>query len=117
MKRLFTERHGMNVPRVRDDLDVEMTRGLLTVINNKIDENFFGGAFSEECADGGSRSIDCDLEKLKAGLAAYNVIWPRAWPDGAGNWPSNPPLFDLIEFLIDPSWADFRGARACTSSG
>jgi hypothetical protein len=46
---------------------------LLTVINAKIDENLFGEAFSEECPDGGNRSIGCNLEKL---IAAYKVIWP-----------------------------------------
>jgi hypothetical protein len=72
-----------------------------TVINAKIDENLFGEAFSEECPDGGNRSIGCDLEKLKTGLAAYKVISPRGWPDAGGNRPSDPQLFDLIEFLYE----------------
>ena len=101
MKKLFTERHGMNGPRVGEELDVDLTKGLLTVINAKIDENLFGEAFSDECPDGGNRSIGCDLEKLKAGLAAYRVIWPRHWPDEGGNWPSDPQVFDLIEFLYE----------------
>ena len=49
MKKLFTEWHGMNEPRVKEELDVELTGGLLTVISTKIDENLFGEAFSEEC--------------------------------------------------------------------
>ena len=101
MKKLFTERHGMHEPRVLEELDVDLTKALLTIINAKIDENFFGAAFSEECPDGGNRSIGCDQEKLKAGLAAYKVIWPRDWPDESGNWPSDPHLFDLIEFLYE----------------
>ena len=85
MKKLFTERHGMNEPRILEELDVDLTKGLLTVINAKIDENLFGEAFSEECPDGGKTSIGCDQEKLRAGLAAYRVIWPRQWPDEGGN--------------------------------
>ncbi|HEV2498298.1 MAG TPA: hypothetical protein VGY31_01805 [Terriglobia bacterium] len=101
MKKLFTERHGMSEPRVKEELDGDLTRGLLTVINAKIDENLFGGAFSEECPDGGGRSIGCDLEKLRAGLAAYNVVSPRVWPNENGELPSDAQLFDLVEFLYE----------------
>jgi len=38
----------MNEPRVREELDVELTKGLLTVVNAKIDENLFGRLFSLE---------------------------------------------------------------------
>src|SRR6185437_10027715 len=48
LQKLFTERHGMNEPRVREELDVELTKGLLTVVNAKIDENLFGRLFSLE---------------------------------------------------------------------
>ena len=101
MKKLFTERYGMGEPRVKDELDAELTKGLLTVINAKLDENLFGAAFSEECPDGGDNSVGCDLSKLEAGLAAYKVIWPRDWPNKDGDWPSDPQLFDLIEFLYE----------------
>ena len=101
MKKLFTERHGMTEPRVKEDLDADLKRGILTVINAKVAENLFGGAFSEECPDGGNRSIGCDLDKLRTGLAAYKVIWPRGWPDENGNWPRDAQLFDLVEFLYE----------------
>lgn len=101
MKKLFTERHGLNEPRVKEELDADLTNGLLIVINAKIDENLFGDAFSEECPDGGGNSIGCDVGKLKAGLAAYKVIWPREWPNKDDEWPSDPQLFDLLEFLYE----------------
>ena len=100
MKKLFTERHGMTEPRVKEELDVELTKGLLTVINAKIDENLFGESFSEPCHDPPYDSIGCDLNKLKEGLAAYKVIWPREWPQD-DQWPSDPQLFDLLEFLYE----------------
>jgi hypothetical protein len=40
MKPLFTDRHGMIEPRVKEELDVELTQGLLTVVNAKIGEIF-----------------------------------------------------------------------------
>jgi hypothetical protein len=101
MKKLFTERHGMNEPRVKEELDADLTQGLLSVINGKIDQNLFGGAFSEECPDGGGNSIGCDFEKLRAGLAAYKIVWPRGWPNQDNEWPSDPQLFDLVEFLYE----------------
>lgn len=101
MKKLFTERHGMNEPRVNEILDPDLAKGLLIVINAKIDENLFGEAFSDECPDGGGNSTGCDLRKLEAGLAAYKVIWPRDWPKEDGHWPTDPQLFDLVEFLYE----------------
>jgi hypothetical protein len=101
MKKLFTERYGMTEPRVKEELDVDRTKGLLTVINANIDENLFGKAFSEECYDGGGNSTGCDRQKLKVGLVAYNVIWPGDWPNDKDEWPSDPQLFDLVEFLYE----------------
>jgi hypothetical protein len=101
MKKLFTERYGMTEPRVREELDADLTKSLLTVINAKIDENLFGESFSLECPDNASNSCGCDQDKLKAGLAAYNVIWPRGWPTRKDEWPTDPQLFDLLEFLYE----------------
>jgi len=60
MKKLFTERHGMNEPRVKDELDVDLTKGLLSVINANVAESLVGEAFSEDCPDPGDNSIGCD---------------------------------------------------------
>jgi hypothetical protein len=101
MKKLFTERHGLTEPRVKEELDVELTKGLLTVINAKIDENLFGESFSEGCYDAPHDSVGTDREKLKEGLAAYRVISPWGWPNRENDWPSDPQLFDLLEFLYE----------------
>ena len=47
MKKLFTERHGLTEPRVKEELDVELTKGLLTVIKAKISENLFAEQFPD----------------------------------------------------------------------
>ena len=66
MKKLFTERHGMGEPRVKDEFDVTLTKGLLTVIIAKIDENLFGEAFSTGwfASDPRRRSPSCGLTCL-----------------------------------------------------
>jgi hypothetical protein len=33
MKKLFTERQGMVAPRVKEELDAEVTKGLLAIID------------------------------------------------------------------------------------
>src|SRR5262245_50868737 len=101
MKKLFTERHGMMEPRVKEHLDAEVKKGLLSIINNLIEQNLFGSAYSAECPDGGGNSIGCDTEKLKGGLAAYKVIWPGDWPTYKDELPNEAQLFDLIEFLYE----------------
>jgi len=104
MKKLFTERHGMTEPRVKEELDVEATKGLLTVIKAKMGENLFAESFPELCDDSPNPPIGCDYDKLKAGLAAYKIIWPDDWPirrDGNDEWPTDPQLFDLLEFLYE----------------
>jgi hypothetical protein len=47
MKKLFTERHGMVAPRVKEELDPPVATGLLSLINARIDENWFGDAFPD----------------------------------------------------------------------
>lgn len=101
MKKLFTERHGLNEPRVKEELDVKLTKGLLTVIKAKIAENLFAESFPEGCCDPPHVTVGCDYEKLKAGLAAYNITWPDDWPNRDDEWPIDPQLFDLVEFLYE----------------
>jgi hypothetical protein len=100
MKKLFTERFGLTQPRVKEELDAEVATGLLSIIKARIDEDWFGEAFPNECQDGG-HNIGCDTSKLKGALAAYNVIWPWDWPDKEGQVPAEPQLFDLVEFSYE----------------
>src|SRR5579864_2162464 len=119
MKKLFTERHGLTEPRVKEELDVELTKGLLTVVKAKIGENLFGEHFPELCSDSPNPTIGTDYQKLKDGLAAYSVIYPDDWPkyeNGGYQYPTDPQLFDLVEFLYEHagephgySWHTFFG--------
>ena len=67
-------------------------------------ENLFAESFPELCYDSPYPPIGTDAGKLKAGLAAYKVIYPDDWPkyeDGQHHYPEDPQLFDLLEFLYE----------------
>jgi hypothetical protein len=99
MKKLFTERHGLTQPRVKEELDANAAVGLLAILEAKIDENWFGGAFPFECQDGRGNA-GCDVTKLKGAFAAYNLIWPADWR-WAQDIPADANVFDLIEFSYE----------------
>lgn len=98
-KKLFTERYGMIPPRTGEALTPEATRALLSLVDARIDENWFGEQFPVECQDGG-HNIGCSNSKLKNALDGYRVIWPKDWADG-GRLPGDPLVFDLIEFSYE----------------
>jgi len=104
MKKLFTERNGLNEPRVKEELDLELTKGLLTVVKAKMAENLFAERFPELCSDSPNPPIGTDYQKLRDGLGAYSVIYPDDWPkyeNGNYDYPTDPQLFDLLEFLYE----------------
>jgi hypothetical protein len=107
-KKLFTDRQGMTAPRIKEELDADTAKGLLAVMKARVEEHWFGEAFPTECQDGG-HNIGCDTGKLSGALAAYKVIRPWDWPKTSREWPnpeietlpSDPEIFDLIEFLYE----------------
>jgi hypothetical protein len=100
VKKLFTERHGMAAPRTGEELSADAAKALIGFINARIDENWFGEQFPEFCPDG-PVNIGCDVQKLRAALSGYRVIWPKDWPDQEGGVPSDPQIFDLLEFSYE----------------
>jgi len=99
MKKLFTERFGGVAPRVREELDSQCATGLLSILEARIAENWFGEAFPAECEDGG-QNAGCDISKLKGASAAYNLIWPEDWRK-SDQIPADGLIFDLIEFSYE----------------
>jgi hypothetical protein len=105
MKKLFTERHGGAVPRVKEVLDDVTRDGLMTLLQARIDEEWFGESFSSMCPDGRGNS-GCDRDKLEKMMKAYGLILPA---DHRSNWgrgedenvPSDGEVFDLIEFSYE----------------
>ncbi len=100
MKKLFTERHGTTTPRISEQLTAEAKAALLGLVNARIDEHWFGEQFPDQCPDG-SANIGCDTQKLKTTLAGYRVIWPRDLPSSERGFPTDPELFDLLEFSYE----------------
>ena len=89
----------MVAPRVKEELDARVTKGLLAIINARIDENLFGLYFSADCPDSKAHSVGCDEQKLQNAVKLYDVVWPKDWPTWDGKVPTDAQLFDLIEFL------------------
>ncbi len=99
MKKLYTERHGSIKPRIAEVLD-DATRGaLLTLIRARMDEEWFGLAFREQCSDGYAYA-GTDFGKLKATMAGYGLLWPRE-PVDSDAPPDEGAIFDLVEFSYE----------------
>jgi AbiJ-like protein len=116
MKKLFTERHGSAVPRVKEELDEVTRNGLVELVRARIDEEWFGDSFPNMCPDGRGNG-GCDKNKLETMARAYGVIWPddlRSYrrTGEAGSDPSDGQVFDLIEFsyehVSEPTAHDFH---------
>jgi len=99
MKELYTERFGMVAARVQEQLTTECANGLLSIIEARIAENWFGEAFLAECEDGGLNA-GSDTSKVKGAVAGYKLIWPEDWRK-AEQTPDDPLIFDLIEFSYE----------------
>jgi hypothetical protein len=104
MKKLFTERYGGTLPRVKEELDTVTRNGLLTLVKARIEEEWFGNSFPSMCPDGRGNS-GTDKIKLETMMKAYNVIWPADHdvysPIGEYQGPSDGQVFDLIEFSYE----------------
>ena len=116
MKRLFTERHGGMKPRVSEELDEPCRKGLLGLVEARIDEEWFGSAFPFACQDG-QGNAGTDSDKLNGKMAAYGVIRPDECHH-AGHNPADGQVFDLIEFsyehIAEPCAGSFHSYQGHT---
>jgi hypothetical protein len=99
MKKLFTERHGGTKPRVVEELNDSMRRGLLAFVRTRIDEHWFGEAFPDPCDDG-YPNAGCNQRKLRENMALFDVIWPGDSTHSESE-PSEGQVFDLIEYSYE----------------
>ena len=98
MKKLFTERHGEAKPRVAEALNDAIRNGLLTLVNSRIDEEWFGLALPNKCGDGYAY-VGTDSQKLEDTMTSYGVMLPgRVDRDRP---PSDGQVFDLLEFAYE----------------
>ena len=76
MKKLFSERMGQPIPRVKEALDEPVRTALLQLIELRVERNSFGPVpFPVQCPDGHGNS-GCDQQALRNNMAGYQVIWP-----------------------------------------
>lgn len=106
---LFTERNRLAAPRVKEELDVQLTQGLLTVVRAKMDEDLFADSYPLYCEESPHHPITTNFAKLKDGLSAYNLIYPNDYYHRTTDWPTDPQLFDLVEFLYEHAGLPEKG--------
>jgi hypothetical protein len=99
MKKLFTERHGAVKARVAEALDVTTRDALITLIQARMDEEWFGLSFPDKCVDGYAYA-GTDFAKMQATMKGYGLLWPRDQID-PDNPPSDGAVFDLVEFTYE----------------
>jgi AbiJ N-terminal domain 4 len=100
MKKLFSERMGQPIPRVKEALDETVRTALLQLIELRIDDNSFGLKFPEQCPDGHGNS-GCDQQALRNNMAAYQVIWPNDARRVDHEEISDIQIFDLLEYAYE----------------
>jgi hypothetical protein len=100
VRKLFTERVAQPEPRVKETLENAVQIALLQLVEQRIDDCSFGMAFPAQCPDGTANS-GVNTERLKAVMEGYRVIWPRDALVREDLRPSDPQVFDLLEFTYE----------------
>lgn len=109
MKKLYTERQGQAKPRTAEVLDDATRNGLLTLLNARLDEEWFGLAFRSGCNDGYAYA-GTNYAKMKGIMAGYGLPWindikptPPSAYGSANDVPAltDGQVFDLLEFCYE----------------
>jgi hypothetical protein len=100
MKKLFSERMGQPIPRVKETLDETVRTALLQLIELRIDDNSFGLKFPVQCPDGHGNS-GCDQQALRNNMAGYKVIWPGDAGRLDHEEITDTQIFDLLEYAYE----------------
>ena len=98
MRKLFTERHGQALPRVAEMLDEPTRNALLTLVSGRIDDEWFGFSFPDQCGDGYAYA-GTDRNRLRETMNGYGVLWPRHIDRDQP--PADGSIFDLLEFAYE----------------
>jgi len=110
--KLFTDRYGQGQPRTKEELDEESRAALWGILTNRIQEEWFGFAFPDQCGDGYVYAGTA-TSRLQRDMGAYKVLWP---PDqlGADEPSTDGQVFDAVEYSYqhvaepsDPSYHSY----------
>jgi len=114
MKKLFTDRYGRGLPRTKEELDDESRAGLWGLLTNRIQEEWFGFAFPDQCGDGYVYAGTA-TNGLQRDMSAYRILWP---PDQLSiDVPATDgQVFDALEYSYEhiaepsnPKYHSFMG--------
>jgi hypothetical protein len=96
MKKLFTDRCGQGLPRTREALDDDSRTALWSLLTARIQEEWFGFAFPDQCADGYVYAGTA-TGRLQRDMTAYRILWP---PEqlGADSPATDGQVFDAVEY-------------------
>ena len=99
MKKLFTDRYGQGLPQTKEELDNESRAALWGLIAARIQEEWFGFAFPEQCGDGYVYAGTA-TERVQRDMSAYRILWP---PDQLhANQPATDgQVFDAVEYSYE----------------
>ena len=100
MNRLFSERHGLSLPRIGEILNTHSISALLGLVSARIDGNWFGRNFPNICPDG-TFNAGVDREKLQIAMVGYRLIWPPNYIKGDNEDLSDSDIFDVLEFSYE----------------
>jgi len=99
MKKLFTDRYGQGLPRTKEELDDESRSALWGLLTNRIQEEWFGFAFPDQCGDGYVYAGTA-TDRLQRDMSAYRILWP---PDQlrADDPATDGQVFDAVEYSYE----------------
>jgi hypothetical protein len=109
--KLFTDRYGLGLPRTKEELDDESRAAIWGLLTNRIQEEWFGFSFPDQCGDGYVYAGTA-VSRLQREMTAYKILWP---PDqGADSGAADGQVFDAVEFSYqyvaepsDPSYHSY----------
>jgi hypothetical protein len=99
MRKLFTDRYGQGLPRTKEELDDESRTALWGLLTNRIQEEWFGFAFPDQCGDGYVYAGTA-INRLQRNMSGYRILWP---PDQlrAGEPATDGQVFDAVEYAYE----------------
>ena len=91
----FSERESGQKPRVIQDVDERVWRGIFVLVDNRVQDESFGFKFPRKCPDGVGL-CGCDNENFKYTLEAH--LSSISWPLSPDSMPDLSTILDLLEF-------------------
>jgi hypothetical protein len=109
---LFTDRYGQGVPRTKEELDEESRAALWGLLTSRIQEEWFGFAFPDQCGDGYVYAGTA-IRRLQRDMGMYRILWPLDQLEAAEP-ATDGQVFDAIEYSFqhvaeprDPSYHSY----------